>query len=60
MVISSFIRNFHDEELGQDLVEYALILVAVASGVLTGSSSLAANFQVWLGSLQGKINGLLT
>jgi len=53
-------EKFHREESGQDLVEYALILVAVASGTLAGSSSLAANFQVWMGKLQTKINNYLT
>jgi len=60
MVFAQLISKFHREESGQDLVEYALILVAVASGTLAGSSSLAADFQVWLASLQAKINSFLT
>ena len=55
-----FIDNLHREESGQDLVEYALILVAVASGTLAGSSSLASNFQVWMANLQTKINSYLS
>ena len=60
MAFAQVVSKFHREESGQDLVEYALVLVAIASGVLTGSSSLAANFQVWLASLRAKVNGYLT
>jgi hypothetical protein len=55
-----FINKFHKEESGQDLVEYALVLIAVASGTLAGSASLAADFQVWTTSLKSKINGYLS
>ena len=60
MAFAQVVSKFHREESGQDLVEYALVLVAIASGVLTGSSSLATNFQVWLASLRAKVNGYLT
>ncbi len=60
MAFAQLIGKFHREESGQDLVEYALILVAVASGTLAGSSSLAADFQVWMASFQAKINGYLS
>ncbi len=60
MVFGQFISKFHREESGQDLVEYALVLVAVASGVFAGSASLAADFATWTASLKTKINGLLT
>jgi Flp pilus assembly pilin Flp len=59
MVLVQCIRKFHREESGQDLVEYALVLVAIASGVFAGSASLAGNFATWIGSLQTKINNLL-
>ena len=36
------LRNLHHEESGQDLVEYALVLAAVAAAVVAGSSSLAS------------------
>ncbi len=60
MTFNQFISNFHGEESGQDLVEYALVLIAVASGVLAGSSALAGDFSTWIGNLQTKINGYLT
>jgi len=60
MVFAQLISKFHREESGQDLVEYALILVAVASGTLAGSSSLAADFADWTARLKIKIDSYLT
>jgi len=60
MVFAQFISKFHQEESGQDLVEYALVLVAIASGVLAGSSSLAADFADWTAKLKTKIDSYLT
>jgi len=55
-----FISKFHKEESGQDLVEYALVLIAVASGVLAGSATLAGDFSGWMLELQTKIDTYLT
>ena len=55
-----FISTFHKEESGQDLVEYALVLIAVATGVLAGSSTLSSDFGIWMTNLQTKISGFLT
>ncbi len=60
MTFLKFISKFHREESGQDLVEYALVLIAVASGVLAGSKTLSSDFGVWMGNLQTKISGFLT
>jgi len=59
-MFATFMRKFHQEESGQDLVEYALVLIAVASGVLAGSSTLSSDFGVWMGNLQTKISSFLT
>ncbi len=60
MTFTQLISKFHQEESGQDLVEYALVLIAVASGVLVGSSTLSTDFGVWMGKLNTKISGYLT
>ena len=60
MAFAQFVSKFHREESGQDLVEYALVLIAVASGVLAGSTTLSSDFGVWMTKLQAKINGYLT
>ena len=59
MTFLQFISKFHREESGQDLVEYALVLVAVATGVVAGSATLANDFAVWMTTLQTKINTLI-
>ena len=59
-MFATFMSKFHQEESGQDLVEYALVLIAVASGVLAGSATLSSDFGIWLNNLQTKINGYLT
>jgi Flp pilus assembly pilin Flp len=41
-------------------VEYALVLIAVAAGVLAGSQTLTTDFAAWMGTLNTKINGYLT
>ena len=46
MTFLQFISKFHREESGQDLVEYALVLVAVATGVVAGSPSTIAKATV--------------
>jgi Flp pilus assembly pilin Flp len=60
MTFKQFISNFHREESGQDLVEYALVLTAVAAGVFAGSTTLSGDFTAWIGNLETKINGYLT
>ncbi len=60
MTFTQFISKFHQEESGQDLVEYALVLIAVASGVLAGSATLAGDFAGWMTKLQTKIDTYLT
>jgi Flp pilus assembly pilin Flp len=54
------ISKFHKEESGQDLVEYALVLIAVASGVIAGSATLSGDFSTWMTTLKAKIDGYLT
>ena len=41
MKLINFIKKLNREESGQDLVEYALVLVAVAGAAVAGSTSLA-------------------
>jgi Flp pilus assembly pilin Flp len=60
MMFVQILKKFHREESGQDLVEYALVLVAVATGVVAGSATLAGDFATWMTTLQTKINALLT
>ena len=60
MTFKQFISNFHREESGQDLVEYALVLAAVALGVSAADTGLSTDFGTWILSLSNKINAYLT
>jgi Flp pilus assembly pilin Flp len=55
-----FFSKFHKEESGQDLVEYALVLIAVASGVIAGSATLSSDFANWMTTLNTRINGYIS
>ena len=50
------LKGLHQEESGQDLVEYALVLVAVALAAVTGSSSLASTVSSAVSSINLKIS----
>ena len=60
MTFTQSVSKFHREESGQDLVEYALVLIAVASGVLAGSTTLSTDFADWMTKLKAKIDTYLT
>jgi Flp pilus assembly pilin Flp len=60
MRFAQFVNQFHKEESGQDLLEYALVLLAVAAAAVVGSSSLASTIRSAIATLNTKINGLIT
>ena len=41
MRLFQMLKNFHNDESGQDLLEYALVLAAVAAAAVLGSNTLA-------------------
>ena len=50
------IKKFHQEESGQDLVEYALVLVAVGGAVFAASSNLSTTLSTAISKLNTKIS----
>lgn len=60
MSFVQLVRQFHNEESGQDLLEYALVLAAVAAAAVTGSSSLATTITSALGKLNVKISSIVS
>jgi len=54
-----FVREFHREESGQDMLEYALVLFAVLSAVIAGSTTLSSTITDALNTINGNIQGLL-
>ena len=56
MNFKKFINRLHREESGQDLLEYALVLLAVLGAVVAGSTSLASIISSALATINGKIS----
>jgi Flp pilus assembly pilin Flp len=54
-----FVREFHREESGQDMLEYALVVVAVVGAVVAGSTSLAADLGSDLAKVDADILALI-
>ena len=55
MNFKKFINRLHREESGQDLLEYALVLLAVLTAVVAGSGTLASTISTALATINGKI-----
>lgn len=55
MKLFQLVRNFHREESGQDLLEYALVLAAILAAVVAGSSSLAGDITTALSNINVRI-----
>ena len=58
MKFSQFIAKFHNEESGQDMLEYALVLAAVLAVVVTGSGTLSGTITTELGKINTAIAAL--
>lgn len=53
--MKQFLSNFHNEESGQDLLEYALVLAAVLFAVVAGSSSLSTDISSAMDAIKVRI-----
>ena len=58
MTFNQFISNFHREESGQDMLEYALVLAAVLAVVVTGSGTLSNTITSELSKINSAIGAL--
>lgn len=50
-----FIKKLNREESGQDLVEYALVLITAGAAVFAGSTNLASDLTAAMTGLNAKI-----
>ena len=55
---NQFITNFNRDESGQDLLEYALVLLAVLVAVIAGSTNLSSLITTELNKINTSISGL--
>jgi pilus assembly protein Flp/PilA len=49
------LRNLHNDESGQDLIEYALVASLIAFGAVAAMSSLASNLSTAYSNLASKM-----
>jgi Flp pilus assembly pilin Flp len=55
MTLMQIVGNFHREESGQDMLEYALVLAAVLAAVVVGSGSLQTTISTELSNITAVI-----
>lgn len=55
MKFLEFIKGLHREESGQDLLEYALVMLAVLTAIVASSGSLSTTISNGLSSISTKI-----
>ena len=55
MNFRQLINRLHREESGQDMLEYALVLLAVLTAVVAGSGTLASTISTALATINGEI-----
>ena len=58
LINNRFIKNFNQDESGQDLLEYALVLLAVLVAVIAGSTNLSSIITAELAKINSSITGL--
>ena len=56
--LNQFINTFNRDESGQDLLEYALVLLAVLVAVIAGSTNLSDIITTELSKINTSISGL--
>jgi Flp pilus assembly pilin Flp len=59
MSLKQLVSDFHREEAGQDLLEYALVTAAVLAAVVAGTNNLANTLSSGMSTLNGKIQSAI-
>jgi Flp pilus assembly pilin Flp len=60
MRLVQFVARFHREESGQDMLEYALVLLAVLAAVVAGSNTLSGTIGTTLNTIDGDITTVVS
>jgi Flp pilus assembly pilin Flp len=58
MTFKQFVSQFLREESGQDMLEYAMVLLAVLAAVVAGTTTLATTISTELTKIDGGIAAL--
>ena len=59
MRFMQFVSQFHREESGQDMLEYALVLAAVLTAVVAGSANLSTTITDNLDTINAKLGTII-
>lgn len=59
MNYKKLIRRLHEQESGQDLVEYALVLATVLVAIVAGSNAVANVVSNALTSIMGRVQSIV-
>jgi len=59
MRFMQFVSQFHREESGQDMLEYALVLAAVLTAVVAGSQNLSTTITDNLDTINTKLGTII-
>ena len=59
MLLKQFVSDFHREEAGQDLLEYALVTAAVLAAVVAGTNNLANTIASGMSTLNNRIQSAI-
>ena len=51
-----FFKQFMNEEQGQDMVEYGLVVALIAMVVIAGITTFGSNLSTGFGSMNGKVS----
>ncbi len=60
MNLKEYLIAFHRDESGQDLVEYVLVVAAVAVGAVAGSNTLSSTLSNAIKTLNNKVQNCIT
>jgi pilus assembly protein Flp/PilA len=53
------LRNLHNDESGQDLIEYALVAALIAFGAVTAMSTLSSNINTAFSTISSKLTSAI-
>lgn len=59
MTKTNLLRRLHEDEAGQDLLEYALVLATVLAAVVSGSDAIAKVIATGLTTLMGSVQNTI-
>jgi pilus assembly protein Flp/PilA len=60
MKVASFMKVFHQDETGQDLIEYALVAALIAFAAIAGMNYVASQINVAFSKIGNKLSNAIS